>query len=150
MPRTYDEECSYIERVSEVQFRIKKGFVPNMNVEGRFYVNKALEKLMFEELRNACRSDGIGGFLPAVRQVGNVAALPAIVSLLIPNPRLTVTVRSGSVANHSCCDSEPLSEVNNEGAEEQLAQSLFDHIPVGVGSKGIIPIGAQQFEVSLP
>lgn len=44
-------------------------------------MNKALEKLMFEELKNACRSDGIGGFLPAVRQVGNVAALPAIVNV---------------------------------------------------------------------
>lgn len=52
-----------------------------LQVEGRFYVNKALEKLMFEELKNACRSDGIGGFLPAVRQVGNVAALPAIVNV---------------------------------------------------------------------
>lgn len=38
---------------------------------------------MFEELRNACRSEGIGGFLPAVRQVGNVAALPAIVSVRV-------------------------------------------------------------------
>ena len=27
--------------------------------------------------------------------------------------------------------------------KEQLAQSLFDHIPVGVGSKGIIPMGAR-------
>ncbi|KAH3886831.1 hypothetical protein DPMN_017631 [Dreissena polymorpha] len=26
---------------------------------------------------------------------------------------------------------------------EQLAQSLFDHIPVGVGSKGIIPMNAK-------
>jgi hypothetical protein len=26
-----------------------------------------------------------------------------------------------------------------EGIQEQLAQSLFDHIPVGVGSKGVIP-----------
>lgn len=30
-------------------------------VEGNFYVNDALEKLMFEELRNACRG---GGALP--------------------------------------------------------------------------------------
>uniref|UniRef100_A0A183DKH2 3'-phosphate/5'-hydroxy nucleic acid ligase n=1 Tax=Gongylonema pulchrum TaxID=637853 RepID=A0A183DKH2_9BILA len=45
-----------------------------------------LEKLMFEELRNACRQDGIGGFLPAVRQVGNVAALPAIVNASIGLP----------------------------------------------------------------
>ena len=27
--------------------------------------------------------------------------------------------------------------------KEQLAQSLFDHIPVGVGSKGIIPMTAR-------
>lgn len=27
-------------------------------VEGVFYVNDALEKLMFEELRNACRGGG--------------------------------------------------------------------------------------------
>jgi tRNA-splicing ligase RtcB len=29
---------------------------------------------------------------------------------------------------------------------EQLAQSLFDHIPVGVGSKGVIPTTAQDLE----
>lgn len=27
--------------------------------------------------------------------------------------------------------------------KEQLAQCLFDHIPVGVGSKGIIPMNAK-------
>ena len=27
--------------------------------------------------------------------------------------------------------------------KEQLAQCLFDHIPVGVGSRGIIPMNAQ-------
>lgn len=27
--------------------------------------------------------------------------------------------------------------------KEQLAQCMFDHIPVGVGSKGIIPMTAQ-------
>lgn len=32
--------------------------MPNMQVEGVFYVNDALEKLMFEELRNACRGGG--------------------------------------------------------------------------------------------
>ena len=30
-----------------------------------------------------------------------------------------------------------------EPLQEQLAQCLFDHIPVGVGSKGIIPMTAQ-------
>lgn len=33
--------------------------------------------------------------------------------------------------------------------QEQLAQSLFDHIPVGVGSKGIIPMNAKDLEEAL-
>lgn len=52
-----------------------------VKVDGYFYVNKHLEELMFEELRNACRSGGIGGFLPAMKQIGNVAALPGIVGV---------------------------------------------------------------------
>lgn len=50
-----------------------------MKVEGIFYVNHNLEPLMFEELKNSCRSDGIGGFLPGMKQIANVAALPGIV-----------------------------------------------------------------------
>lgn len=33
--------------------------------------------------------------------------------------------------------------------QEQLAQSLFDHIPVGVGSKGIIPMNARDLDEAL-
>lgn len=33
--------------------------------------------------------------------------------------------------------------------QELLAQSLFDHIPVGVGSKGIIPMNARDLEEAL-
>ena len=33
--------------------------------------------------------------------------------------------------------------------QEELAQSLFDHIPVGVGSKGIIPMTAKDMEEAL-
>jgi hypothetical protein len=32
MPRTYDEELKFIERINNHCWRIKKGFVPNMNV----------------------------------------------------------------------------------------------------------------------
>jgi hypothetical protein len=32
MPRTYDEELKFIERINSYSWRIKKGFVPNMNV----------------------------------------------------------------------------------------------------------------------
>lgn len=33
--------------------------------------------------------------------------------------------------------------------KESLAQSMFDHIPVGVGSKGIIPMTARDLEEAL-
>ena len=36
-----------------------------------------------------------------------------------------------------------LSEKDVHPMKEQLAQCLFDHIPVGVGSKGIIPMTAK-------
>lgn len=34
---------------------------------------------MFDELRNFTRSGDYGGFLPGMKQIGNVAALPGIV-----------------------------------------------------------------------
>ena len=37
----------------------------------------------------------------------------------------------------------PQFEHEVQPVKEQLAQSLFDHIPVGVGSKGIIPMNAR-------
>lgn len=77
--REYNEEMKYIERLSPNSFLIKKGFQSNMNVEGIFYANSRLEKLMFDELRNACRPGMTGGFLPGVKQIANVAALPGIV-----------------------------------------------------------------------
>ena len=33
-----------------------------------------------------------------------------------------------------------LDEKDVDPVKEQLAQALYDHIPVGVGSKGIIPV----------
>ncbi|CAH3153795.1 unnamed protein product, partial [Pocillopora meandrina] len=45
------------------------------------YINKLLEKLMFDELKHWAGTQGIGGFLPGVRQIANVAALPGIVSV---------------------------------------------------------------------
>lgn len=50
-------------------------------VEGRFYVNKHLEELMMEELKQYASARGVGGFLPAVKQIANVAALPGIVGV---------------------------------------------------------------------
>ena len=42
-----------------------------------------------------------------------------------------------------------LSEKDVLPVKEQLAQSLFDHIPVGVGSKGVIPMNSHDLEEAL-
>ena len=84
--RTYAQEMSYLERVSATQWRVNVGFVPNMVVPGVFYVNPRLETLLFEELQQFVDRPDIGGFLPAVKQIANVACLPGIVSKSIALP----------------------------------------------------------------
>ncbi|CAO1360893.1 unnamed protein product [Diamesa tonsa] len=170
--RTYEQELEYIERINDYSFRIKKGFQPNMNVEGIFYVNKNLEGLMFDELKNSCSNTGIGGFLPGVKQIANVAALPGIVGKSVGLP----DIHSGygfAIGNMAAFDMDnPESVVSPGGVgfdincgvrllrtnltekdvrpvQELLAQSLFDHIPVGVGSKGIIPMNARDLDEAL-
>ena len=41
---------------------------------------------MFDELRNSCRPGQIGGFLPGMKQIANVAALPGIVGRSVGLP----------------------------------------------------------------
>ena len=48
--RSYEEEISYIKKISETKYEISPGFVPNMTVPGYFYVNNALKDLIFGEL----------------------------------------------------------------------------------------------------
>ncbi|XP_023573128.1 tRNA-splicing ligase RtcB homolog, partial [Octodon degus] len=143
-----------------------------LQVEGVFYVNDALEKLMFEELRNACRGGGVGGFLPAMKQIGNVAALPGIVhrSIGLPDVHSGYGFAIGNMAAFDMSDPEAvvspggvgfdincgvrllrtnLDESDVQPVKEQLAQAMFDHIPVGVGSKGVIPMNAKDLEEAL-
>ena len=81
--RSYENELEYLQKLTPYSWRIKKGFVPNMKVEGIFYVNSPLEELMFEEWKNFTKAGGIGGFLPGMKQIANVAALPGIVGVRI-------------------------------------------------------------------
>ena len=77
----FAQECSYIEQLTPYKYRIKPGFVPNMRVPGVVYVNDRLKDLLFEELEVACQRGAHGGFLPAVKQIANVASLPGIVGV---------------------------------------------------------------------
>ena len=100
----------------------------------------------------------VGGFLPGVKQIANVAALPGIVgrSVGLPDIHSGYGFAIGNMAAFDCDDPKAvvspggvgfdincgvrllrtnLHEKDVQPVKEQLTQSLFDHIPVGVGSK---------------
>jgi len=103
------------------------GFVDNMNVPGHFYVNEHLKLQLFDELEQYSRQvprrhtymflsgvlflhayaimqggggGSIGGFLPAMKQIANVAALPGIVgrSIALPDVHAGYGFAIGNVA----------------------------------------------------
>ncbi len=170
--RTFEEEMAFLRRDTPTKYNISKGFVKNMRVEGSFYVNDKLEELMFDELRHHCQAGGYGGFMPAVKQIANVAALPGIVgkSIGLPDVHSGYGFAIGNVAAFDMEDPEAIVSPGGVGfdincgvrllrtnltekdvgpVKEQLAQSLFDHIPVGVGSKGVIPTSAGDLDAAL-
>lgn len=56
--------------------RVDIGFVPNMRVPAKFYVNELLQSLLIDELEQYVTRGNVGGFMPAVKQLANVAAMP--------------------------------------------------------------------------
>ncbi|EDV29731.1 uncharacterized protein TRIADDRAFT_18395 [Trichoplax adhaerens] len=170
--RSYQEELNFIEKINDYSYRIKLGFVPNMKVEGLFYADLPLEHLMFEELQHFCSCNGVGGFLPGVKQIGNVAALPGIVgkSIGLPDIHSGYGFAIGNIAAFDVANPKAIVSPGGVGFDincgvrlirtnlherdvnpmkETLAQSLFDHIPVGVGSRGIIPMNARDLDEAL-
>jgi tRNA-splicing ligase RtcB (3'-phosphate/5'-hydroxy nucleic acid ligase) len=158
--RTYEEDLTYLRQLTPTRCGIDVGFVPNMRVPSVAIVNDALKALLLDELR----STKGGGFLPALRQVANVAALPGIVthSIAMPDVHSGYGFCIGNVAAFDMDDPEAvvspggvgfdincgvrlirtnLTESDVEGpTREALCQALFDHIPVGVGQNGVIPL----------
>ena len=148
--------------------------VRTLQVPGTVYLNDSLQELMFEELRAhaSSRAGGSGGFLPAVKQIANVAALPGIVgsSIGLPDCHSGYGFAIGNVAAFDMGDPRAVVSPGGVGfdincgvrllrtnlherdvapVKEALTQSLFDHIPVGVGSKGIIPTTGKDLEAAL-
>jgi hypothetical protein len=85
--RTFEQELTYITRVSPHMYEIRPGFVPHMKVPAQIYVDSHIDEILIEELETCCAHDGSGGgFLPALKQAANVAALPGIVKASLAMP----------------------------------------------------------------
>eukprot|EP00741_Cyanophora_paradoxa_P023391 tig00021580_g22597.t1 len=150
-----------IEQINSVTYRIKKGFVPNMRVEGRMYVNERLAEVVFEELQSARAVESKGGFLSAPNQVANVAALDGILgaSLAMPDIHSGYGFAIGNVAAFDMDDEKAvvspggvgydincgvrlirtnLSKADVEPHRERLTDLLYKAMPVGVGGRSAV------------
>lgn len=66
----------YFEQIDDNRWRVNKGFVENMRTDAIFYANEALAEVILEEIHDSTSS----GFIPAVKQLANVAGLPGRLS----------------------------------------------------------------------
>lgn len=80
-------EFPQIEWDGKYAFTLKRGFVPGMLVDAKFYASPELLPLVLKELNDSSSREG-GGFLPAIQQLANVATLPGIVGSSIGMPDL--------------------------------------------------------------
>lgn len=170
--RTLEQEKSFLSKTNDTTYKINPGFVPGMNVPAYVIVNDELEQLLLQELASSAPGGDKrgGGFLPALKQVANVAALPGIVkgSYAMPDVHSGYGFCIGNVAAFDMDDPEAvvspggvgfdincgvrlirtnLTEDDIRGEKRQeLCQALFDHIPVGVGQDGVIPCTAKDLE----
>jgi tRNA-splicing ligase RtcB len=110
-----------------------------------------------------------GGFLPALRQVANVAGLPGIVghSLAMPDAHSGYGFSIGNVAAVDMSDPEAVVSPGGVGFDincgvrllrtnlteeevrphlKRLAEELFKEIPVGVGSRGVLELSEPELE----
>lgn len=155
------------------------GFVPNMKVRAEIIVNDDLQTLLVDELQKSssccCSSESSaagedGAFIPSLRQVANVAALPGIVgaSLAMPDVHSGYGFCIGNVAAFDMED--PLAVISPGGVgfdincgvrlirsnlteadvrgtvREELADAMFRNIPVGVGVNGDIPCSMEELD----
>lgn len=129
-----------IEMINEVEWEIKKGFVPDMRVPGRFFLSEKLCETLEEG---------------ALNQLANVATLPGIIknSLAMPDIHWGYGFPIGGVAAFDMDEGvispggvgfdincgvrlikTPL-DVSEIGKIKRLITELFHTVPTGVGTK---------------
>ena len=140
------------------EYTIDRGMVPGMRVPGIFFVGDGTYKDLTDELRSRSSRP----YPCSLMQVANVACLPGIVKHSIGLPDMH-TGYGFAIGNICAVDADDLNSVVSPGGigfdincgvrvirtnlmekdvlpvKEKLAQAIFDHIPVGVGSQGILP-----------
>ena len=151
-------------------YTLKQGYISGMKADARFYANHQLLQLVLSELRDCVGGGGAagagggagGGFLPAVKQLANVATLPGVVgsSVGMPDIHSGYGFAIGNVAAMDLDDPDAVVspggvgfDINcgvrllrsdltiddvSPGVKKQLADELFRLLPVGVGDGSVV------------
>jgi tRNA-splicing ligase RtcB len=162
--RTVDQDLALIQPVpnTKATYRIDPTFIPGMNVPGYFFVNDNLKPLLLEEYIKAKTATKTAGLVPALCQIANVASLPGIVrgSYAMADVHCGYGFPIGGVAAFDMSNPDAVVSPGGVGFDincgvrivrtnlmyddvkdhlDSIAQSLFNHIPVGVGTSGVLP-----------
>ncbi|CAE7518692.1 Rtcb [Symbiodinium microadriaticum] len=127
-----------------------------MRVPGLFYVNDKLQELVIEELEHHCKSGGYGGFLPAVKQIANVAALPGIVkaSIGLPDTHSGYGFAIGNVAAFDMDDPESVVSPGGVGFDincgVRLLRTNLTEADVGPVKEELAQVGRRAKKRGLP
>lgn len=137
-----------VTQISDMEWEVPVGYVPGMQVSGRFFLSSGLEGTLEEG---------------AVRQLANVATMPGIInhSLAMPDihwgygfpiggvaafPRDTGVISPGGVGFDINCGvrliTTPL-KVKDLTSKKALIEELFHAVPTGVGAKSARPVSAR-------
>eukprot|EP00188_Purpureofilum_apyrenoidigerum_P000948 Plantae.Rhodophyta-Purpureofilum_apyrenoidigerum.ctg14804.p1 GENE.Plantae.Rhodophyta-Purpureofilum_apyrenoidigerum.ctg14804~~Plantae.Rhodophyta-Purpureofilum_apyrenoidigerum.ctg14804.p1 ORF type:complete len:503 (-),score=57.47 Plantae.Rhodophyta-Purpureofilum_apyrenoidigerum.ctg14804:169-1677(-) len=163
--------AGYIRRTNDATLSVAMGLVDGMRVEGRIFANDALEQVLRREMSFEMMSQPSfnRSFIPSLVQVANVACLPGIVGHSIAMPDVhsgygfavgnvaafdmddpNAIVSPGGVGFDINCGVRMLRTNLKEGdirpVQERLAQSLFNHVPVGVGSRSLLSVQPREVD----
>lgn len=95
---------------------------------------------MFGELKDHCLAKGFGGFLPAIKQIANVAALPGIVkaSLGMPDLHSGYGFAIGNVAGFDMEDPDSIVSPGDDSTATRLSFFLsFSGCIIWMGLGGV-------------
>ncbi|KAJ9465850.1 tRNA-splicing ligase RtcB-like protein [Diplonema papillatum] len=142
--------------------RIDKGWVLDQHCGVRAYLKDARESSAMDEVKHFGMRRGGRRLLPTMVQLANSGTLPGAVSPVIGLPDMhcgygfaigsvcavntedpNAVVSPGGVGFDINCGVRlirtNLTTKDLEDKKERLVQSLYDHIPVGLGSQGVLP-----------
>lgn len=147
----------------DIFLTIERGFTPGMNVPVTSILSPSMRDMLVKELRSYKGRS----FVPTLQQAANAACLPGVVSRVVTLPDAhcgygfpvggvcamdvgdpRAVVAPGVIGFDANCSARCIrtnlhADDLTPEIKEQLAQALFDHVPVGVGSQGIIPATTQ-------